>query len=166
MKTVLLSLVTFFCTIILQHPVLCATIADIDPCALIAPKQIYASFPELKTMQKQSSGNANVCNFLDKYEIPALIISLTKAGKTSAEKSLSILGSGYSIKNVPDLGDDAAVSIQQANPKFGLKEGIAMLYVKKGTVSLTLSPVRVSSSSVRKELTKLKEIAAEMLNKL
>ncbi len=166
MKTALLSIFTFFCTIILQHPVYCTTIADIDPCALIAPEQIYASFPELKTMQKQSSGNANVCNFLDKYEIPALIISLTKANKTSAEKSLSILGSKYSIKSIPNLGDDAAVSIQQANPKFGLKEGVAMLYVKKGTVSLTLSPVRVNSSSIQESLTKLKEIAAEMLNKL
>ncbi len=140
--------------------------ADIDPCTLAAPERIYAAFPELKTMEKQVVGSTATCNFLDKYDIPALIITVGKSGKAGAEKELSFFGSGYSIKDVPGLGDDAAIAIQQANPAFGLKEGIAALVVIKGQTSLTISPVRVNCSSIQDEQLKLTELATEMINKL
>ena len=80
----------------------------------------------LQKAEKQTIGPNATCNYLDKYGIPALIISISRAGTTHTRDTLSILGSGYTILNVTGLGDEVAVAVQQANPKFGLQEGVAI----------------------------------------
>jgi hypothetical protein len=167
MKNILACyLVTLCCLVAGSQTGRCASPPDTDPCNLIAPEKVYATFPGLKAMKKQTVGPSTTCNYLDKYNIPALIIFTGKAGATSAQDALSMLGSGYTIQNVSGIGDEAAIAIQQANPQFGLEERIAQLHVKKGKIFLSLSPVRIKASSVNEELEKLKILAAEMLEKL
>ncbi len=144
----------------------CATRLGPNPCDLIAPEKVYAVFPILKAMKKETIGPNTTCNYLDKYNIPALIISTGKAGSTSARDILSMLGSSYTIQDISGLGDDAAIAIQQAKPEYSLDEGIAQLHVKQGKIFLSLSPVRIKTSSVNEELGKLKILATEMLKKL
>jgi hypothetical protein len=74
-----------------------------------------------------------------------------------------MLGSGYVIEDIPNLGDDAAVAIQQANPTFGLHEGVAALHIKKGKISLNLSFTRINIPAKGPEIEKAKQLAAEML---
>ncbi len=58
------------------------------------------------------------------------------------------------------------MAIQQANPTFGLNEGIVQLYIQKGDIFLTLSPVRIKASSINEVLGKLTTLATEMLTEL
>jgi hypothetical protein len=134
----------------------------IDPCSLIAVEKVLSAFPVLQKEVKQQVGPTTVCNYLDKYGIPALIISVSQAGN-HARDTLSMLGSGYVIEDIPNLGDDAAVAIQQANPTFGLHEGVAALHIKKGKISLNLSFTRINIPAKGPEIEKAKQLAAEML---
>ncbi len=142
-----------------------STPEEIDPCGLIAADKVLAAFPELQKAEKQKVGPMTMCNFLDKFGIPALTISLTRAAD-HARDSLSLLDSGYEIKDIPNLGDEAAVAIQQANPAFGLKEGVAALHVKKGRISLNLSFTRIDIPAGGAVFDQVKQLAAEMLEKI
>jgi hypothetical protein len=137
---------------------------EIDPCSLIAAEKLFLIFPALTKAEKQTVGQASVCNYLDKSDIPALIISVTKAG-THARDTLSMLDSGYVIEEITGLGDEAAIAIQQANPTFGLKESIAALHIKKENISFNFSFFRISIQSNDVKFEGVKALAAEMLDK-
>ncbi len=77
-----------------------------------------------------------------------------------------MLGSGYLIEDVSGLGDQAAMAIQQANPKYGLKEGIAALHVKKGKSSLNFSFFRINLMPADPEFEELKLLAAKMVENM
>lgn len=138
---------------------------DIDPCSLIAAEKVFAAFPLLLKAEKQPVGPGTVCNYLDKFDIPALIVSVSEAGP-HARDTLSLLDPGYLIEEVPDLGEDAAVAIQQENPAFGLKKGIAVLHINKDGVSLNLSFTRINIQAEGAEFDSVKNLATEMLSNL
>ena len=136
-----------------------------DPCTLVAAEKVIAIFPTLQKAEKQSVGPETVCNYLDSMGIPALVISLSKS-MTNVRETLSILGPGYAIEDISGLGDEAAIAVQQANPKFGLKEGIAALHVRKGNLSLNFSFFRINLMPADDEFEKIRVLAAEMVAKL
>jgi len=138
---------------------------DIDPCGLIAAEKIISAFPQLQRADKQQVGPGLVCNYLDTFDIPALIVSVSQAGP-QARDTLTMLDSGYVIQEVPEIGDDAAIAIQQADPTFGLKEGVAALHIKKDTLSLNLSFPRLTIQAEGVEFDAVKTLAAEMVSNL
>jgi len=137
----------------------------INSCGLIAAEKVMAAFPVLQKEERQKVGPIIQCNYLDKFGIPALTVSLGQAA-SHARDTLSLLDSGYVIEDVPNLGDEAAVAIQQANPAFGLKEGVAALHIKKGQVSLNLSFTRINIPAKGAAFDQVKQLAAEMLEKI
>jgi hypothetical protein len=139
--------------------------AAISPCRLIAPEKVFSVFPTLQKLEEQKVGSTTVCNYLDKFGIPAMIVSLSQAGN-HAQDSLTLLGSGYIIEDVPGLGEEAALAIQQANPQFGLQEGVTALHIKTGDVSLNLDFPRLTIPARGVELDKAKSLAADMLKNL
>lgn len=138
---------------------------DINPCDLIAIEKIITAFPTLKKAKHETIGHSSVCNYLDKYDIPALVVSVSQAG-LHARDSLSMLDSSYKIENISGLGEDAAIAIQQANPKIGLQTGIAALHIKKKSISLNISFFRISIQENTTNFEKVKSLAVEMLEKL
>ncbi|MEE4165893.1 MAG: hypothetical protein V2I35_07835 [Desulfocapsaceae bacterium] len=138
---------------------------SIDPCSLVAAEKLSAIFPTLQKAEKQSVGKETVCNYLDGKGLPALIISVSKS-TTTVRKTLSMLGPGYVIEEIDGLGEEAAIAIQQANQKFGLKEGIAALHVKKGNRSLNFSFFRINLIPTDEEFEDIRMLAAEIIEKL
>ncbi|MEE4165076.1 MAG: hypothetical protein V2I35_03690 [Desulfocapsaceae bacterium] len=138
---------------------------SIDPCSLDAAEKLSAIFPALQKAEKQSVGLQTVCNYLDGKGIPALIISVSKS-TTTVRETLSMLGPGYVIEDIDSLGDEAAIAIQQENPKFGLKEGIAALHVKKKNLSLNFSFFRINLIPTDEEFEDMRMLAAEIIEKL
>jgi len=136
-----------------------------DPCSLTSAESLAAIFPTLQQAEKQLVGQQSVCNYLDKMGIPALVISVSQA-PADVRKTLSMLGSGYLIEDVDGLGDQAAMAIQQANPKYGLKEGIAALHVKKGKSSLNFSFFRINLMPADPQFEELKLLAAKMVENM
>ena len=159
-----LSFLLFLCLVVDLSAGVCSQ-KRVDPCGLIAAEKLIAIFPTLQKAEEQAVGSETVCNYIDTMGIPALVISLSKAG-SGVRKTLTMLGSGYVIEDVSGLGDEAAIAIQQANPQFGLKEGIAALHIKKGERSLNFSFFRINLNPGDVEFDKIKVLAAEMVGKL
>jgi hypothetical protein len=144
----------------------CATLPNVDPCSLVPLQAVEKIFPEITSMEKQTVGPNTTCNYTNSKNFTALMVSASDDGTTSAHEHLVPMGEGYMIRDVAGLGDNAAVAIQKANPKFGFKEGIAELMVKKDHILLLLAPMRIHSTSVDNALDRLKKIAARMLKNI
>ncbi len=144
----------------------CATLPGVDPCSLIPLQTVKKIFPEITTMAKQTIGPNTTCNYKDNKNFTALLVSVSDGGRESAHEHLVPMGAGYTIKDVAGLGDNAAVALQKANPKFGFEEGIAELMVKKGHILLLLAPMRIHTQSVDDALERLTKTAARMLENL
>ncbi|SHO51822.1 hypothetical protein [Desulfopila aestuarii] len=138
---------------------------DIDPCGLVTVEKMRSAFPQLQRAEKKQVGPTIVCNYLDKFDIPALIVSVNQAGE-HARDTFALLDSGYVIQEIADLGDNAAIAIQQANPTFGLQEGVAALQINKGDLALNLSFTRLTIQPEGPEIESVKSLATEMLSSL
>lgn len=166
MKKIFLFSLALCCLLRVPLPGMCAQNAeDINPCELIAAESVFTAFPALKKAVGEKIGPTSVCNYLDKYDIPALVVSVSQAGP-NARSALAMLDSGYRIEEIGGLGDEAAIAVQLANPKFGIKEGVAALSVKKKKISLNLSFFRISIQQNTPEFTAVRSLAGEMLKNL
>ncbi len=144
-----------------------ATRPDIDPCDLIALEKVYAAYPALKKMEKQTIDTSTTCNYLDKFGIPALIISIHKNDGISSYTMMTSLGVSYSVRDVPGLGDEAAMAISVGNPKYNIPGGeVAELYIKKGGNALLLAPARIKVKADGSSFEKFKNMSMKMLEKL
>lgn len=94
-----------------------------------------------------------------------LITSVTKATPQVSD-SLSVLGSGYRIEEVPGLGDEAAIAIQQVTPKYGIKAAIVALNIIKGKKALNFSFMGLAMLPGDPEFEQLRLLAAEMLENM
>ncbi len=163
------SLITLCTVILLSIPGFtpAATMAGMNPCGLIEKGKMLAAFPALKDMEQQTIGPNTTCNYLDKYGISALIISVHLDDGIKPLDMMKNLGKGYRVEAVAGLGDRAAMAISLPNAKYGIKGGgVAELYIKKGKSCLLLAPARIKIGVDGPEFVKLKVIAAEMLEKL
>lgn len=144
-----------------------ATQSDIYPCGLIAPEAVYAAFPALKSMKKQTIGPSTTCSYLDKFGISALIVSVHRDNGESAKGMLSGFGEGYRLEPVAGLGQEAAMAISLGNQKYNIPGGeVAELYIKKGGRALLLAPARIKVKADGPSFEKLKNMAMKMLDKL
>lgn len=167
MKKPIIFSVLIFCGLLIgPYSSQCGqNVKDIDPCSLIAAEKLYTAFPNLKKMEKTKTGPLTMCSYLNKYEIPALITSVTKA-PAHVSDSLSVLGSRYTIEEIQGLGDEAAIAIQQPTPKYGIKAGIAALHIIKGKKALNFSFFGLDLLPGDPGFEQIKLLAAEMLEKL
>ena len=139
----------------------------IDPCALIAKEKVYAAFPAIKSMKKQTIGPNTTCNYLNEKGFSALIVSVGRADHNKALDAIQGMGDSYSFQPVSGLGDSAAVALTRGNPKFGIRGGlVAELHVIKSNSFVNLAPVRLDAPSDGPVFTQLKNLAVEMANHL
>ncbi len=152
------------CLIFMAQSVVCATYSDIDPCSLLAPETLYAVYPEIQNLERQTIGPNTTCNYLNKYDLSALIVSVHKDDGISAEGVVSMLGDGYRVEKVKGLGREAAMAITLPKPEYGIAgDLVAELYVKKGDSCLMLAPARLNVNSVGSAFEQFKEIVLKML---
>lgn len=154
--------------------VLCATAAagaPPDACHLLSNADVHSLAPSLGKPRPGTVKIKNVssCDWPDAHGIPGLMLQVTPAPSHSLRDDLAsgiaAMG-GYEIKNVPDLGDEAAMAVQQANPKYGLKAGVAILSVRVGKRVVSLSPVRLVVKPGTAKFKRLKQLAAKAANNL
>jgi|GEM_PF-2530504 len=141
-----------------------------DACALLSDAAVHALAPGLGQgrVGKANIANVSTCEWPDAHGIPGLMLQVTPAPSTSLRKDLSsgFAAMGYDIQGVSGLGDEAAVAIQQADPKYGLTAGVAILSVRKGQRVLSLSPVRIDVKPGSARYARLKKLAAEAASHL
>jgi hypothetical protein len=161
------TLPVLFLFLLVSPALQAGTLSGIDPCALVAPDKVYAAFPALKTMKKQTIGANTTCNYLDKLGLPGLMVSVHQYDGISPHAMMENLGEGYTVKNVPGLGDEAAMALTRPNPELAIPGGlVAELYVKKGNTTLLIAPMRIEVRAAGEGLEKLQELAGEMLEQL
>ena len=108
------------------------------------------------------------CDWPDAHGIPGLTLQVTPAPSESLRDNLSsgFAAMGYAVLDVSGLGDEAAVAIQQVDPKFGLQAGVAILPVRKGKRVLTLSPSRIDVKPGTARYRRLKQLTANAATRL
>jgi len=149
-----------------------APVAKVDACALVTASMVakYASGlgkGHPGAIPKQSP--VSTCVWSDAHHIPGLILTVGPSDPSGVAKGLETdLGKmGYRVVSVSGLGDEAAVAIQQADPKLHTKTGIATLTVRVGKRQIGYSPMRPAISGTDAPAFKrLKELAAETAKRL
>lgn len=144
-----------------------ASVAKMDACPLVTASMVakYATglgkgHPGKVPQQSPFS----TCIWSDAHHIPGLILTVGPSDPTGVAKGLKRdLGkTGYRVVSVSGLGDEAAVAIQQADPKFHTKTGVATLTVRVGKRQIGFSPMRPAISGTGTPAFKrLKQLAAE-----
>ena len=149
-----------------------APVAKVDACALVTATMLakYASglgkgHPGV--IPKQSP--FGTCIWSDAHHIPGLILTVGPSDPSGVAKGLTQdLGKmGYRIVSISSLGDEAAVAIQQADPKLHTKTGVATLTVRVGKRQIGFSPMRPAISGTgAPAFGRLKQLAAETAKRL
>jgi hypothetical protein len=118
--------------------------AGVDACALLTGAEVHALAPGLSAghPSKTQRPNVSTCQWDNAHGIPALMLEVVPAGASSLKESLQegMGPMGYTITAVAGLGDEAAVAVQQANPKYNTQAGVAILAVRVGKRVIQLSP--------------------------
>lgn len=119
-----------------------------DACSLLTDSEVHAFAPGLSAGHpgKMQRPGVSTCQWDNAHGIPALMLEVVPAGESSVKESLEhgMGPMGYTVTDVPGLGDEAAVAVQQANPKFNIQAGVAILAVRVGKRLLQLSPAGLS----------------------
>ncbi|MEJ2679680.1 MAG: hypothetical protein P8174_11500 [Gemmatimonadota bacterium] len=118
--------------------------AVVDACSLLTDAEVHAFAPGLGAGHPGKTRRPNVatCQWDNAHGTPALMLQVVPAGASSVKQSLEegMGPMGYTVSDVPGLGDEAAVAVQQANPKYNIKAGVAILTVRVDKRVLQLSP--------------------------
>jgi hypothetical protein len=149
-----------------------ASVAKVDACPLVTASMVAKYATGLGkghpgAIPKQSP--FTTCVWSDAHHIPGLILTVGPSDPSGVAKGLKQdLGkTGYRVVSVSGLGDEAAVAIQQADPKFHTKTGVATLTVRVGKRQIGFSPMRPAISGTSTPAFKrLKELAAETAKRL
>jgi hypothetical protein len=149
-----------------------APTAKVDACALVTASMVarYAT-----GLGKGHAGKVprqspvSTCVWSDADHLPALILTVAPSDPSGVAKGLEqgMAAMGYKVVSISGLGDEAAVAIQQADPKLHTKTGIATLAVRVGKRQIGYSPMRPPISGTGTPTFKrLKELAAKTAERL
>jgi len=137
-----------------------------NPCTLVTQQEIDSLFSGSAGAGRSSTQAPNVQTCTWPQEgVPKFILEVMKAPSGSVRQSIDA-GQGYQVRDITGLGGEAAVAIQQANPKYGLKEGVAILGLRKGSVMITLSPVHLDIKEGTQKFLELKALADKVAERL
>ena len=149
-----------------------APTAKVDACALVTASMVakYATgLGKGHPGKVPQQSPVSTCVWSDAHHIPGLILTVAPSGSSGVAQGLRRdLGKmGYTVESVPGLGDEAAVAIQQADPKLHTETGVATLAVRVGERQIGYSPMRPAISGTGTPTFKrLKELAAETAKRL
>ena len=146
---------------------LSASHPNVDPCRLMSLEKVAAAFPAIQKAQHKTYGAGEVCNYVDKLGLPALIVTIGQDSESSARGMMANLGDGYTVKDVAGLGDEAAMAVTKPEPKYSIPgDLVAELYIRKGSSYLLLAPARIEIKDSGPDFDKLLSIARQMLSKI
>lgn len=117
----------------------------VDACALVTLDEVHALAPAVGPGHPSATKIPNVytCQWDNSRHLPQLMLQVTLPDPAGVKQGLEAgMGNmGYTISAVAGVGDEAAVAVQQANPKYHTKAGVAILSVRVGRRQLAFSPV-------------------------
>jgi len=149
-----------------------APAAKVDACALVTAAMVakYATgLGKGHAGKVPQQSPVSTCIWTDADHLPALILTVAPSDPSGVAKGLEqgMAAMGYKVVSVSGLGDEAAVAIQQADPKLHTKTGVATLAVRVGKRQIGFSPMRPAISGTGTPTFKrLKELAAETAKRL
>jgi hypothetical protein len=149
-----------------QPEVVAETISKkVDACALLKQEEVDRLFGQPVGPGRPDSPVAHIQGCVWPAEgAPKFLLQVTPA-PTDVKNSIDP-GEGYRVINVEGLSGKAAVAIQLANPKYNIKEGIAMIGIARGGHMVTLSPVMLDIQEGSPQFELLKKLADSAAQKL
>ncbi len=155
-------LLTFFTLIAMRQE----CFATNNPCQLIALEKVQELFPVVEKMEKKNYGVNQICNYINKQEIPVITVS-TGSDNISPRTMMSNLGDGYVVQDMPSLGDEAAMALTLPEPKLGIAGDLVVeLCIRKGDTYLLLAPSGVEIEKSGSLFTSFLSLARAMLQSI
>lgn len=142
-----------------------APVASVDACSLVTQAEVDSLFDTSPGPGRTDSPHASIQGCVWPADgVPKFILQVLKAPDDVAGSIDP--GDGYRVMKLDGLSGDAAVAIQEANPKFGLKEGVAILGIVSGDRMVTLAPVLLSIQEGTPRFETLKQVADSVAGRL
>lgn len=146
-------------------------LSPVDACALVTVDEVHALAPDVSPGHPSATKIPNVytCQWDDSRHLPQLMLQVTLPDPAGVKQGLEsgMANMGYTITSVSGLGDEAAVAVQQANPKFHTKAGVAILSIRVGNRQLAFSPVGLDITGTgTAAFTQLKTLAGQAVKRL
>lgn len=130
-----------------------------DPCTLLTQDEIDSLFSAPVGPGRSGATTPTIpeCIWPDQG-VPKFILQILPFSSGDVAKSIDP-GEGYRVLRIEGLSGKAAVAIQEANPKYGITEGVAILAIQTGDVTLTFSPVGLDIQEDSPKFELLKKLA-------
>lgn len=130
----------------------------IDACILLSQQEVDSLFAQSPGPGRPDSPTPQVQGCVWPAEgVPKFMLQVV-AAPANVRESIDP-GEGYRVIELAGLSGQAAAAIQQANPKYGITEGVAILGIVRGEYMVTLSPVNLEIKEGSPEFERLKELA-------
>lgn len=134
------------------------TVASVDVCNLLTQAEVDALFGKAVGAGRVDTAVPHVQGCVWPANGVADLIVQVLPAPADVHKSIDP-GEGYKVIDLNGMSGQAAVAIQQANPKYGLVEGVAILGIAKGEQMLTVSPARLNIQEGSAQFETLKKAA-------
>ncbi len=117
-------------------------VKSVDACNLLTQEEVDGLFTEPPGPGGPNSSAPHIQECVWPAEgISSLILQVLPAPGNVLE-SID-LGDGYRVIDVDGMSGQAAAAIQQGNPEYGTRKGLAIFAIAKDDYMVTLSPVRL-----------------------
>jgi hypothetical protein len=138
----------------------------INACALVTQNEIDSLFSAPVGSGRSGVGISGFpeCVWPAKG-VPKFMLQVLPSASGKMVKAIDP-GQGYRVHNIKGLRGEAAVAIQKANPKYGIKAGVAILAIKAKNFTLTFSPVNLDIQEGSPKFDVLKKIAEKAAGRI
>lgn len=143
--------------------------AGADPCSLLTDAEVATLESGLRPGKVDTVAGSKICDWGGADTgVPHVQLEVYASSESPHQALGGLLGggSGYTIKDVPGLGDAAAVAIQRADASMGIKAGVASLVVQKGSQQVDISTPLVEILPDTPAYTNLLALATKAISRL
>jgi hypothetical protein len=139
-----------------------------DPCSLLRDSEVAGLDPSLGPGETKTVAGSRLCVWHDAKGITAVTLLVAPAPQGGPKVALrdALAPSGYTIDDVPGLGDSAAVAVQQADASIGTKEAVAEIVAQTGDRIVELATPRVPMTERSAKFAIVKHLTATALSRL
>ncbi len=139
-----------------------------DPCSLLRDSEVAGLDSSLGSGETKTVAGSRLCVWHDAKGITAVTLLVASAPQGGPKVALqnALAPTGYTIDDVPGLGDSAAVAVQQADASIGTKEAVAEIVAQTGDRIVELATPRVPMTERSAKFATLTRLTAIALSRL
>ncbi len=150
-----------------NEPVEAAEAAARDVCGLLTQREVerFVGYPLGPGGTQRPGGGMSLCAW-PAERFPSFTLMVAPAPPGGLRGYASSKTAGYRVLDLAGMSGAATVTIQEADPEYELREGVAFLVVQAGDLTVSVSPVQVEVQANTPKFDALKRLAEIAISRL